>query len=372
MTTTTIHTILALASLVPSSHNCQPWQVIEVEQMNKQRTWLVGLHADKVLNALPSLAREMYISLGGFTCVLANLLHWSGWQVSLSVCSDPDKRHIPEPIRKTFLPVYCLSLFSGGQGCATHFERLSRLLQERQTYRGQLHETTMTDCFELNELLPIRLPNPNPLAGKVRWRLADVDARNEVATLMARYATYDFSHSRAWKETYHFIDFSSRKGDQKRGGFNIAQLMGPMNAVQRLFYQVVLSPHLMWLTGLFGLPRRIANTLANLVKTTHLLYIESDSTNGPLLQCLAGECMIHGWLTLTHQGFLMHPVSVLLQHDDSRHALTNALNSPNEILFLARVGVAQLPLTTCRYRWPVESFFQSLQQVNHLITEELV
>src|SRR5687768_6812717 len=87
--------LAGLAALAPSSHNCQPWRLHGVPRAEfeadllpdapRDAGWhhvlLVGIDRQRALSALPSLEREMLLSVGGFASLLLNLLRLSGFEV---------------------------------------------------------------------------------------------------------------------------------------------------------------------------------------------------------------------------------------------------------------------------------------------------
>ncbi len=358
-----------LARLAPSSHNCQPWQVCSFEpdfyfthldlvagaHRDLRQVLVLGLDRERCLTALPSLRREMRMSAGAFATLFYNFLRLQGVMVEARLVPEHGapltelgalQLHHCEPL---------LVLLLGAVEQAPQAEalaRLQQLVESRRTLRTPYKRPVRGGPAQpLPTVLPYRLQDDGPL----RWTHCDNSIDIErLARFVGQYAERDFSDSRAWRETYRYIDFSARSGAIEGEGFNIQQLTGPLPAWKRWAYRAALAPALLPLTARFGLTRNIASQLGGLVRNSaalcYLSYAGSPARAAEQ-QLLAGEAMLDLWLAATDRGMALHPVSVVLQHSEIRERLECLLAEPDEIWFFARLGEpVQPPTTEFRYR----------------------
>lgn len=356
--------LLALAALAPSSHNSQPWHVralsllqegepADEAQLQLSPGWPLALCLEldhqRRLQALPSLQREMLISLGGFAAILLNLLRLSGWAVE--ACSMG--RHTSGVL---------LRLGSGPRperADPAALARLTQALQRRQTERGP-YRAEQPLRFDCNERL---LPHGLGLSSATQhWRLLDDAAgRGAVAAFYAEHAARDLLHRSAWSETYahlHFgADTDAAAGAQQ--GIAIERLFGPMSPWRRRSLQLLLHPALVARLGPRGMAARAGATLQALIGSSPaLLYLAGPPTHEPAAALLqAGARIADLWLLAASHGQALHPLSVALQHEDLRRRLSGLLGCSEELLFIARAGTPREPLPAPRHRRrPPEAF----------------
>ncbi|MBQ4844630.1 nitroreductase [Pseudoalteromonas sp. MMG005] len=332
-----------LAKLVPSSHNCQPWEVQWYAQSVPFDGCLqIGFNRENMINALPALQNEMWMSLAGFSTVLINLLESLG---AKCVISSPIVQgvHISACEHSYLLEVH-LS-YHPTQPDLAKFHHIKSLLEQRHTHRGALR-----GCAKLmpqKHILTTELwHNPN-----IRWLSLDTRKHQQTAELVSQFASQDFKHANAWKETYRFIDFSKTPNSDR--GFNIQQLMGPMSLFKRRFHQVLLNPITMTLLAKFGLAEHMAKTLGELTAhSTQIICLYQNAQQSTYDWLCAGQKMIEMWLQATAQGLAVHPLSVLLQHPDAKAALHHNLGPQYFPLFIARVGTSEAnPGFTSQFRY---------------------
>lgn len=357
-----IEEALRIASLAPSSHNCQPWKVLKrrCEKPSSNAVLQIGLDKSRIIDSLESLQREMYMSLGGFAAALVNLLHFQGLRVDVDF-SQTD-RSADKASKEAFLPLLTLKVERDlSVASIDGFRDLSRLMQQRSTIRSP-YTTPASQSLNNGGALAFRL-SKNPCDYQsLRWsQTADARRVNRLGKLMRDYGVRDFSHVRAWSETYQYIDFSSRSGKIDDVGFNIQQLTGPLNPIQRWCYKLALSPTFMPITKWVGWPNEIAGQIADLIEGSSMVYLSIATTQPTAKQfLLAGEMMLDYWLCVTQDEVALHPTSVLIQHNDIKKRLQRALKEPDNILFLARTGkvgtMAAEP--EFRYRKPLATFYQ--------------
>ncbi|BBN83575.1 RedV protein [Pseudoalteromonas sp. A25] len=321
---------IELAKLVPSSHNCQPWRVhLHHAGMPFDGTLNISIDSEHTINALSSLKNEMLMSLAGFSCALINLLEASG--VVCEVQSNTANLSVIDNEDTQVFSVY-LTLKPDSED-KTRFVRLSQLLQNRYTHRGELHTDKPLQWQQ--DILATKLwPNE-----QLHWLKVTSQKQTQIAKLVARFAALDFSHRKAWQETYQFIDFAKGKHVKKERGFNIQQLMGPMSAFKRRINQLLLHPNTMLVLNKFGMAQKMADMLAMLSEQSAQLICLCHSNKADTTAWLAaGEYMLEAWLQATEQQLAVHPLSVLLQHSDAKTALHHTLGAQHSPMFIARVG----------------------------------
>ncbi|QDQ25962.1 hypothetical protein FNU76_06110 [Chitinimonas arctica] len=362
-----------LARLAPSSHNCQPWLVrvfspefyyanldLAAGSRHPLRQVLVlGLDRARCLSALPSLQREMRMSIGAFATLFHNFLRLQGLAV--------EARLVPEfgcaltdlgAQRLDGCEPLLVLLVGEEQGDAqpVTLARLQKTVEARRTLRTPyMRPQRGTPALHPEAALPYRLQ----ASALLHWRHCDNEADIErLARFVGQYAERDFSDARAWAETYRFIDFSARSGSIEGDGFNIQQLTGPLPRWKRWLYRCALAPALVPLSARCGFTGRIASQLGELVgRSASLCYLSYSGDAGAAAQqqVLAGEAMLAHWLAATEQGLALHPVSVVLQHGEIRERLECLLAEPNEVWFFARLGQPIAPpAMQFRYRRTVE------------------
>ncbi|MBD1582833.1 nitroreductase [Pseudoalteromonas sp. S16_S37] len=336
---------IELAKLVPSSHNCQPWSVhLHHADMPFDGTVSISIDSEHTINALSSLKNEMLMSLAGFSCALINLLEASG--VVCKVQSDAANLSVIDNEDTRVLTVY-LTLKPNSEDEA-RFVRISQLLQNRYTHRGALHADKPLRWQE--DVLPRKIWPSEQL----HWLQITPQKQAQIAKLVSRFAALDFSHRKAWQETYQFIDFAKSKHAKKDRGFNIQQLMGPLGSFKRRLNQMLLHPNVMFVLNKFGMAQKMADMLAMLSEQSSQLICLCHSDKADATAWLAaGEYMLEAWLQATEQNLAVHPLSVLLQHSDAKTALHHTLGVQHSPMFIARVGRSDSEpsfITQFRYR----------------------
>ncbi|KAF7764299.1 hypothetical protein PCIT_b0260 [Pseudoalteromonas citrea] len=322
---------IELAKLVPSSHNCQPWQVQWYAQSVPFDGRLqIGFDQRNIINALPALQNEMWMSLAGFSAVLINLLESAG---VTCVVSSPIKPKVNyAPCEHAYILEAHITYYPE-RANHTRFNQIKSLLKQRYTYRGAL--TGGTKLAPHDRILSTVLWH----SSHIEWQSIEGDKHQQTADLVARFASQDFKHAKAWQETYAFIDFSKTPGVNAERGFNIQQLMGPMSLIKRRAHQLLLNPLSMRVLAKLGVADRMAQVLSQLTAQSSQIICLCQSNSQSTFDWLsAGQKMIEMWLQATAQGLGIHPLSVLLQHPEAKAALHEQLGAEHTPLFIARVG----------------------------------
>ncbi|MVO85124.1 hypothetical protein GPA10_10240 [Streptomyces sp. p1417] len=197
----------------------------------------------------------------------------------------------------------------------------------------------------------------------VRHLTSEAD-RAAFADLVARYGGRDFSHRAAWRETHAYLRPTAAAAAARGDGFALDQLFGPLPWPRRQALRVALAPATMRLLGRAGYDRLLARRLADVVRPTPAVVAMSFTRRTPtaggapttqgapttgrtpapedtptLADAVKGGARLADyWLCATRAGLALHPVSVVLQHDDVRAALQSRLGIPGRAFFVSRVG----------------------------------
>ncbi|TMP40327.1 nitroreductase [Pseudoalteromonas citrea] len=322
---------IELAKLVPSSHNCQPWQIQWYAQSVPFDGRLqIGFDPDNIINALPALQNEMWMSLAGFSAVLINLLEASGITcvVSSPITAGTNNATCEHPYILEAQLTYNPERINHAR-----FNQIKSLLEQRYTYRGALTGNKKLAAHD-RILSTVLWHSPN-----IEWQSIEGGKHLKTAELVARFASQDFKHAKAWRETYAFIDFSKTPNKEAERGFNIQQLMGPMSLIKRRAHQLLLNPLSMRVLAKLGVADSMAQVLSQLTaQSSQIICLCQKSTQSTFDWLCAGQKMIEMWLQATAQGLAIHPLSVLLQHPEAKAALHEQLGEEHHPLFIARVG----------------------------------
>lgn len=297
---------------------------------------LVVLDRGRAITSLPAHATEMSLSCGLFLHLLVTSMNQLGWRHRLGWPTATDLAFEPA-LPATWTPLVVVRFEAGRLGGST--EALARLLNERVTNRAPYGAAlSAAERDELCAARPIRLDSG---AGAELRVFSSAVTAARVAELVERYAARDFTHREAWAETYRYLSFdSASKTRQTRElGFSIEHLLGPLPWVTRQLLRWALSPAAMTWFSPLGVPQQLARGLARLVAgTTDLVCVASAERETVTSGLYAGSLIMDLWLRATEMGLALHPLSVLVQHDDSRQDLGRALGLAGEPIFLARVG----------------------------------
>lgn len=351
-----LSTVLAQAELAPSSHNCQPWRITGIGpgtghpagQLLTERHpagLVIDIDPQRQLRAVPTLAREMRLSVGGFSAALLHLMRYAGWDVQATIHRQGDAGPC---VVLTIPPVADV-----GSADPAAYGRLADLLARRRTERSLYCRGRPAGVDAEPRLLPVALAGGGHLP-RLHWRRVDDPGR--LADFYGRCAGRELAHDACWQELYAHLRFGSARRPGDGTGIAIEQLMGPLSAWSRRLLQAVLHPRGLALGG--PLVRRIVakrfeRALSTLVRESATLYVlcATPGRSTAVGDLVAGQEMLDLWLRLTAVGLGMHPLSVALQHEDLRGELGRALGCREEILFIARAGAPLRPASAhCRRR----------------------
>ncbi|MBO8188629.1 RedV protein [Streptomyces spirodelae] len=344
----------AVAGLGPSSHNCQPWGLARLvsEDAREAAAALLGracgrdeeylvlaLDRRRELVALPAHAVEMRVSCGAYWRTLLRGLAAQGWvpsrmEVSSNGCALPVRGWPPE-----WSPL-CVAAVRYGEGSGERFEDLHALARDRRTRRGPYRTEPLAAGLldALETARPVAQPQPDAV---VVQHLTSRDQCAEFAAFCARRAGRDFSHPRAWRETHSYLRWSPAHAESEGDGFTLPQLFGPLSPVRHLAKRVLLHPRVLLPLCRLGYHHRLAGGLAATVRTGTPALVAMGFTAarpGPADALAGGARLADYWLAATEAGLALHPVSVVVQHEDLRQELRDQFGLEGRTFFVSRLG----------------------------------
>ncbi|MFH8468517.1 RedV protein [Streptomyces sp. NPDC017991] len=370
-----------IAALSPSSHNCQPWGVARPTGRGARRAVerlvdeaptggpeapggtsgesgtrgggtdeyvILALDRERALTSLPAHAVEMLVSCGAYLQILLRSLALQGWSTDRIRFVEPPAggraggaHDVGSSLGDTW-PVSWSPL------CAVRLRRtdrpdgslaeLRRTAMARRTNRAPYRP----DAVEPAVLDGLSAPSTGVAEGAgvtVRHLVADSE-RAAFAGLVARHGGRDFSHRQAWHETYSFVRRDEAEAEARGDGFALSQLFGPLSATRRHALRLALAPTTMNVLRHVGYHRVLARQLARVVRPTPVIVAMglADALPGVEATVRGGARLAEYWLRATEAGLVLHPVSVVLQHDDVRKELQDRLGLPGRTIFVSRLG----------------------------------
>ena len=355
----------ALAAHSPSSHNSQPWALLRLDGDESRRAagqltdcgpdageqdgvafLALALDRRRALAALPAHAAEMALSCGMFGQVLLRALAAQGWEtaaIATAVTADEAEgawRALRPPPGAEPLAVLALrrTPAAGGRGAGEALAAFAATVLARRTNRASYHEAPV----DRETLAALLAPAPC-LAADARVTVRHLRApeeRRRFARLVARYGGRDFTHRAAWRETHSYIRRDEADARAHGDGITLEQLFGPMSRPRRAATRLALTPSVLGAMSQAGYDRMLAGRLATLARTTPVITAaslpEAEPGGGDLLR--AGAWLAEYWLRATEHGLALHPMSIVLQHDDIRYTLQRDLGLPGRAVFVSRLG----------------------------------
>lgn len=320
---------LAIAVCSPSSHNSQAWS-LRITGSGADLALELGVDHDRKLHALPAHRIEMLLGLGTYWHALAVALASRGWSL------ERDDRHASshqEPaLRGRMIPATPDPTATGEIA----------LITGRRTNRGPyagtpIEPATHDDIIRDARTRPAWAAPPDPPTD-VRI-VSDAVKLAELARITREVAPRDFLHRRAWRETADHLHRDA-VASSARTGFSYSQIFGQWPWPLDHLIVALTSPVLMPATGRLGLARSLSRRLAAAIGAgPGVLVMTAPSTmQSPTDWAWAGTDLHRAWLTASRHGLSLHPVSILLQHHDSRNRLERLLDLPGRAFFLARIG----------------------------------
>jgi nitroreductase len=381
-----LRTAAEIAAYSPSSHNCQPWALgwatgtaarhaaatLLGETAERVRAGhgnagpaaepngeylVLGLDRARRLTSLAAHSVEMLISCGAYGEILLRALAAQCWEADRVRFVDPAAQahgaRDSDPGRAfgdrwpdAWAPL-CVVRLRRSDVPSADLAELRAAVRARHTNRGP-YRSEGVDPAVLSGLAASRpglslfraVPEYDPKV-TVRHVVADAE-RAAVAGLVARHGGRDFGHRLAWRETHAFIRHDEAEAEARGDGFTLGQLFGPLSPPRRFGMRIALAPATMRLLRHMGYHRILARQLATLVRDSPaaVALCFADETPGTESVVCGGAVLADYWLGATRAGLVLHPVSVILQHDTVRAELERRLGLPGRAFFVSRLGRA--------------------------------
>ena len=342
-----------IAALSPSSHNSQPWALAWLTSSRARRSaaaLLGGSAADeereyvalaldrgRQLDSLPAHAVEMLLSCGLYWQILLRGLAAQGWAVERLRFGDGGERMIDEGWPADWSPL-CVAELRPAAASDEGLAELRETAGARRTNRAPYREDDVDKAL-LESLVAPSTAAAEDAQVTVTYLRSERD-RKRFAGLVARYGGRDFSHDGAWRETHSYLRRSPAHAAARGDGFTLTQLFGPMSGPRRLFLRTALNPATMRVLRFGGYHRILAWRLAAITRPTPVIVAMGFDGDSPDLATTvrAGARLADYWLRATRAGLALHPISVVLQHDDVRLALQDRFGLPGRTFFVSRLG----------------------------------
>ncbi|WP_328939593.1 RedV protein [Streptomyces tauricus] len=374
-----------IAALSPSSHNCQPWGVAWPTGRAARRAAerlvdrapadgpeapdrvsgdargtggratdeyvILALDRERELTSLPAHAVEMLVSCGAYRQILLRSLALQGWSTDRVHFVEPRAGQQTRGTHDTWPPLGDTWPVSWSPLCVVRLRRTD----EPDVPDGSLAELRRTALARRTNRAPYRpeAVEPAVLDGlsasctgvaegadvTVRHLVADRE-RAAFADLVARHGGRDFSHRQAWRETHSYVRRDEAEAAVRGDGFPLSQLFGPLSTPRRHALSLALAPTTMRVLRHAGYHRVLARQLARVVRPTPVVVAMglADASPGVGATLRGGARLAEYWLRATEAGLALHPVSVVLQHDDVRKELQDRLGLPGRTFFVSRLG----------------------------------
>ena len=354
-----ISTAIHLASLSPSSHNCQPWGLTYLTSEFAKKYLkdfasdsestiaylILSLDRSRCLSTLPAHELEMLLSCGAFLESL--FLGLQAQNLSASIVWVNESMEINPfspviPLREYWLP---LAIISINPLKVANLWKLSQQkvihLSKRKTNRGIYSPTPLSsDVIDvLKNINSITFPKAYSCCQVIL--IESSKTINQLGKFVKTHGTAEFAEDKVWKETYQWMRFGKDNIQNADSGLPITQMVGTIPTEVQWLLKQILSPSIMKILKNLGLPQLLATNLGNLVGSSPLLaylnFIEREPTVSEQLS--GGAVWLDFCLKATELGLAVHPISVVLQHPKIYHKLIDNFTLPHgRGFFFCRVG----------------------------------
>jgi nitroreductase len=348
---------LEIAVRSPSSHNCQPWCVARMASAPARAAagkildrgaperrpasadgefLVLGIDTERRLGALPAHALEMELSCGLYWRLLQRSLAAQGWSMvrskALGRGASPSGLGLPgswEPL--------CAAEFRRDAESGGRLEELRDLVRRRHTNRAPFRPDPVDPALLTSLARHRRGGTGLPV---VIRHLRSWPERSRFTRFVAGYGGRDFAHGGAWRETHSFIRWSMDAASARGDGFTLDHLFGPRPPHDRWARRLAFAPPVMAALSRVGYPRFLAGRLAAVVRRSPAIVMMGLPVPDPCpADALSAAAVLADyWLDATRAGLVLHPISIVIQHDDLRFALQRRFCMTGRVFFVARLG----------------------------------
>jgi len=297
--------LLYLATLAPSSHNTQPWQI----ELASPQHWLLSLNSARCLPVVDPQHREMILSLGTFLENLHQASAASSWEMTYHMLQ-------PDPLA----PLIEIVLQPKP---APRDNDIIIQMESRRTLRHSLLTTTLTK--EDVELLVAA----DPL---LAYYPQDSNEGKLLATLTQQANLRQLASRPIQEELVQWIRLTTAEILAEENGITPASM--EMNLFLRWYAEYRLTKK--DLLSDFSMKESLRLTEQQLTEGSG--WIICMSPNGEVASLLsAGQRFEALWLRATAKKIAVHPMSQALEDPLCQEELTHTLGKA-PIQFIARIG----------------------------------
>jgi nitroreductase len=317
--------ILHYASLAPSGHNAQPWQVV-VETPDQ---WTLAFDPDRLLPEVDPNNREVLLSLGHFT---ENLV-----------------------------------IAAGSAGFRTHVDVIAEGRRDREVARIHLTSNAPTDDYPLRRLA-LRRTLRSGFASKELDR-TDVDPlldlldgtgtyfpRGSQEAAWLRNAEVEAMRKQTWrdpaqKELADWVHLDRGRAERRQDGLTPETMEASWFARQYMYLfmdQDTVMKDSFREKGIEAAAEQASQGAGWIVVTS------PDSTSASILE--TGRRTQRMWLQCRERGIAVHPMSQVLEEAPWRQQVADAVDIDKEPQYLLRVGYVSDCPEPVSMRRPVDDF----------------
>jgi hypothetical protein len=361
-----VYEAISIASLSPSSHNCQPWGLILVQNpVNKNlienfleneessacketkgnNYLIITLDKNRCLNSLAAHTLEMLLSCGAF--IEALVLAFTERKIEAVPCwhnSNLNNNPLPKNIKihSNWIPLSLISIIEQPETpIMDDIKEKIAMINQRITNRG-LYKNEQISSEIIQNLTSLSSVSYPGIEKKINICLIqEPGVIKQISSFIKENSQIEFTENSVWKETYKYIRFGNKEIEQSNDGLPITQLFGPMPEWLQQTFKLILSPICMQGLKRIGIPNYFSSQLAQLIANTSLLgYLSFKEEEPSIVEQLGGGAI---WLNLclnaTLAGLSIHPVSVILQHPHLRLKFQKDYHLPaGRGFFFTRIG----------------------------------
>jgi nitroreductase len=344
-----------LAARSPSSHNRQPWAVAWATGGTARRAAAAFLGRDETaadeylilaldrrrrLTALPGHHLETLLGCGAHGRTLLRALAAQGWRTADLRVAEHGVRPFPDRIWPPSWTPLWVAAVRRSDDAEESLATLRALVRDRRTHRGAYRPEPPDRALLESLARPLRAGCPGAAPVTVRHLTALAD-RRALADLVARHAGRDVRHPRAWRETHGCLRWSEEQARAAGDGLPVGRVLGPLPPWRERLRRAALAPASMRVLGRLGYPGLLARRLAAQVRDETPALVALGFPAGPpgVAEALNGGARLCDyWLAATGAGLALHPLAVLVRHDDLRAEMQERLRLPGQTYLVGRLG----------------------------------